>query len=44
MVDIYNALNANPVVSFNTTYGPTWLTPTQILVGRFVKVGARFEF
>jgi len=44
MVDIYNSLNANPVVSFNTTYGPTWLTPTQILVGRFVKVGARLEF
>lgn len=44
MVDIYNSLNANPVVTLNTTYGPNWLTPTQILVGRFVKVGARFEF
>jgi Carboxypeptidase regulatory-like domain len=44
MVDIYNTLNANPVVALNTTYGPNWLRPTQILVARFVKVGAQFEF
>ena len=44
MVDVYNALNANPAVSVNTTYGANWLRPTQILVARFVKVGAQFEF
>jgi hypothetical protein len=44
MVDIYNTLNANPVVALNTTYGANWLKPTQILVGRFVKVGAQLDF
>jgi Carboxypeptidase regulatory-like domain len=44
MVDVYNALNANPAVSVNTTFGANWLRPTQILVARFVKVGAQFEF
>ena len=44
MADIYNALNASPVISVNTTYGPNWLRPTQILVGRFLKVGAQFDF
>jgi hypothetical protein len=44
MGDIYNAMNVSPVISVNTTYGPNWLRPTQILVGRFLKVGAQFDF
>ena len=44
MADIYNALNASPVIAVNTTYGPNWMRPTQILVGRFLKVGAQFDF
>lgn len=44
MLDVYNALNANPVVLQNNTYGANWAKPTQILVGRFIKVGAQFEF
>ena len=44
MLDLYNALNANPVVTQNNTYGANWAKPTQILVGRFVKVGAQFDF
>lgn len=44
MADVYNAMNASPVITVNTTYGPNWLRPTQVLVGRFVKVGAQFDF
>jgi hypothetical protein len=44
MADVYNAMNASPVISVNTTYGPNWLKPTQILVGRFVKLGAQLDF
>jgi hypothetical protein len=42
--DCYNALNANPVLSMNTTFGPSWLTPTQVLDARMFKVGVQFEF
>ena len=44
MFDIYNSLNANPVVTQNNTFGPLWLKPQQILVGRLLKVGAQFDF
>lgn len=44
MADVYNALNASPVVTLNSTYGPNWQRPTQILVGRFLKVGAQLDF
>jgi hypothetical protein len=44
MLDIYNALNANPVVTQNNTFGANWQKPTQILVGRFFKVGGQFLF
>ena len=42
--DIYNALNASPILSVNTSYGPAWLTPTQILTGRLLKFGAKMTF
>lgn len=49
MADVYNALNASPVITVNTTYNANqaannWMRPTQILVGRFLKVGAQFDF
>ena len=44
MVDVYNTLNASPILSLNTTYGANWLRPTEILNGRLVKFGARIEF
>jgi len=37
-------LNANPVLSLQTTYGPQWLKPTRVLDPRLAQVGARFEF
>ena len=42
--DIYNALNANTVLNANGTYGPAWLQPTSILVGRLFKFGTEITF
>jgi hypothetical protein len=42
--DMYNALNASPVLLLNTTYGPNWEQPTQILPGRLFKLGAQVTF
>ncbi len=42
--DIYNALNASPILSVNSTYGSAWRTPTQILSGRLLKVGFQMTF
>lgn len=42
--DIYNALNASPILAVNNTYGPLWRTPTQILAGRLLKFGAQMTF
>ena len=46
-LDLYNALNANPVLTYNQTYSPTattWLTPTSVLAARVIKIGASFDF
>jgi len=46
-IDLYNALNANPVLSYNNTYSPTattWLTPTSVLAARVIKIGASVDF
>ena len=42
--DIYNSLNASPVLAFNTTYGPSWLKPVQVLDGRIIKFGVQVTF
>lgn len=44
MADVYNALNVSPVLAYNTTYGPEWLHPTDVLQGRIVKFGGQFSF
>jgi hypothetical protein len=44
MVDVYNALNKAPVLSYNTTFGPEWLRPTDVLQGRLAKLGAQLMF
>lgn len=43
-IDIFNALNRSDVISYNTTFGPRWLQPTAILTGRWVKIGAQFDW
>jgi hypothetical protein len=43
-MDLYNAFNASPILGVNSTYGPNWLRPTQILDGRLVKFGAQVTF
>ena len=43
-VSIYNLFNANPVQTYNLTYGGAWLAPTVILQSRFVDVGVQVDF
>jgi hypothetical protein len=43
-IDLYNALNSSPITTFNQTYGPRWLFPTQILPARFIKFGVQVDF
>ena len=44
MLDLYNALNASPILGVNSAYGAAWLRPTQILDGRLFKFGLQFNF
>ena len=47
-VDVYNLFNAAPVFSQTNTYsgvdGGSWLRPTSVLLARFVKFTARWDF
>jgi hypothetical protein len=43
-VDLFNVLNSSAILGLNTTYGTSWLSPTQILQGRLVKIGAQVDF
>lgn len=43
-VSIYNLFNANPVQTYNLTFGPAWLAPTVILQARFVDIGVQVDF
>ena len=42
-VDIFNALNANPVLSENSSFA-VWRTPTDILTARFVRFSVQYDF
>ena len=42
--DIYNLLNASPVIGEVTRYGPVWQQPTAILGARLFKFGVEFNF
>jgi hypothetical protein len=44
MFDVYNALNASPILSINTRYGNEWLRPLQILDARLFKFGIQVNF
>jgi hypothetical protein len=43
-VSIYNLFNANPVQTYNLTYGSAWLAPTVIMQARFVDIGVQVDF
>jgi hypothetical protein len=43
-IDVYNALNSSAIQNINVTYGPSWLTPTQILDPRILQVSAQLIF
>jgi hypothetical protein len=43
-LDAYNALNANSIRAVNSTFGPAWRTPLQILDPRLIQVGGQFSF
>jgi hypothetical protein len=48
--DLYNAFNANTILTYNNNFAVapsgaiTWLQPTQILQARFFKISAQFDF
>jgi hypothetical protein len=42
-VDIFNALNANPVLTENSSFA-VWRTPTDILTARFVRFSVQYDF
>ena len=42
-VDLYNALNANPVLAENSNY-QLWRQPQTILMARFLKFGVQLDF
>jgi hypothetical protein len=44
MIDFYNLLNANTVISQVNTYGPAWQAPLGILAGRIIKFGLQATF
>jgi hypothetical protein len=43
-VDLFNALNANPVLTEVTTYGSALGNPATILSGRLVRFQVKFNF
>jgi hypothetical protein len=46
-IDLYNALNANSVQSYNQTFiagSGSWPRPTSILEARFIKLTTQFDF
>ena len=47
LFDAYNLLNANTVLTLNTSYGTdgaNWLRPTAALPGRLVRFGVQIKF
>jgi len=43
-VDVFNLFNNSTVLNMNTTFGTSWLKPSQILDARLVKVGFQIDF
>jgi hypothetical protein len=45
-VDMFNALNADTVLTYNQNYNPTgaWLVPTSVLTARTAKITVQYDF
>jgi hypothetical protein len=45
-LDIFNALNADSVLSVNNTFGGArpWLSPQSIMQGRLLKISGQLDF
>ena len=50
-VDVFNAINADTILTYNQTFNPTattgaqaWQAPLSVLTPRFVKIGAQIDF
>jgi hypothetical protein len=43
-VDIYNITNSSVTLTYNSTYGSTWLRPNSFMPARWVKVTGQFSF
>ena len=46
-LDLYNALNASPILGLNTNFGTNgagWGRPTAIMAGRLIKLGGQFSW
>ena len=42
--DLYNVLNASPILARNNTLGAQWGTPTRFMDGRLAKVTLQLDF
>jgi len=43
-VDLFNLFNANAVTAENASFPAAFRRPTQIMLARFVKISAQFDF
>ena len=45
-LDLYNVVNANPVITYNNSFTPggPWLQPNAILTGRLARISAEWTF
>jgi hypothetical protein len=43
-VDIYNITNSSVTLTYNNTYGTTWLRPNSFMVARWVKLTGQLNF
>ena len=41
--DLYNVLNANPVLALNNNFA-VWQQPTRVLLARLAKISVNFDF
>jgi hypothetical protein len=43
-LDLFNSLNSNVVLNSTETWGPNLDRPTDVLLGRLVRIGAQYRF